>query len=115
MVSCNDSPQIWLQKLIASADGKFHMNPGFSGFAYEEYLKLTFDCLYREGGKMMNIPMHSRILGKPGRSEALRNFMKYISEKEGVWVTTRRDIAKHFREKFPYKPGNLAPGKPVGL
>lgn len=88
-------------------DGKFHMSPGFGSSvaeSYEKYLKNTFDCLYREGGKMMNIPLHTRIIGKPGRSEALRNFMKYISEKEGVWVTTRRDIAKHMREKFPYKP-----------
>ena len=92
-------------------DGKFHMAPGFmtsAGQTYESYLKSTFDMLYREGGKMMNIPMHSRIVGKPGRAEALRNFMQYISEKPGVWVTTRRDIAKHFKEKFPYKPGHRA-------
>jgi hypothetical protein len=30
--------------------------------------------------------------------------MKYIADKPGVWVTTRRDIAKHFRETFPYQP-----------
>jgi peptidoglycan/xylan/chitin deacetylase (PgdA/CDA1 family) len=94
-------------------DGKFHMAPGFmtaAGQTYENYLKSTFDMLYREGGKMMNIPLHSRITGKAGRAEALRNFMKYISEKEGVWVATRRDIAKHYREKFPYKPGIAAGG-----
>lgn len=88
-------------------DGKFHMSPGFGSSVaetYEQYLKNTFDCLYREGGKMMNIPLHTRIIGKPGRSEALRNFMKYVSEKPGVWVTTRRDIAKHMRSEFPYKP-----------
>jgi hypothetical protein len=35
------------------------MSPGFVGsHMYEEYLKATFDMLYREGGKMMNIPMH---------------------------------------------------------
>ncbi|KAI8205635.1 Chitin deacetylase 1 [Colletotrichum sp. SAR 10_76] len=88
-------------------DGKFHMSPGFGSSVaetYEQYLKNTFDCLHREGGKLMNIPLHTRIIGKPGRSEALRKFMKYISEKEGVWVTTRRDIAKHMRAEFPYKP-----------
>ncbi|ORY13896.1 chitin deacetylase 1 [Clohesyomyces aquaticus] len=95
-------------------DGKFHMAPGFmtaAGQTYENYLKSTFDMLYREGGKMMNIPMHARIVGKAGRAEALRGFMKYVSEKEGVWVATRRDIAKHYREKFPYKPGSRAGGK----
>ncbi|KAI9735147.1 MAG: hypothetical protein M1834_001735 [Cirrosporium novae-zelandiae] len=87
-------------------DGKFYMNPGFVGSdMYEKYLKATFDMLYREGGKMMNIPLHSRIVGKPGRSEALRNFMKYIADKPGVWVTTRKEIATHFKTKFPYRPG----------
>ena len=75
---------------------------------YEKYLKSTFDMLYREGGKIMNIPMHSRIVGKPGRSEALRNFMLYIQQHEGVWVATRRDIAKQFKQTHPYRPGNLA-------
>jgi peptidoglycan/xylan/chitin deacetylase (PgdA/CDA1 family) len=55
---------------------------------------------------MMTIPMHSRIVGKPGRSESLRKFMQYISEKDNVWVTTRRDIAKHYREVFPYRPAS---------
>lgn len=62
-------------------DGKFHMSPGFGSSVaetYENYLKNTFDCLYREGGKMMNIPLHTRIIGKPGRSEALRKFSMYI-------------------------------------
>ena len=95
-------------------DGKFHMAPGFtssSGQLYEQYLKSTFDMLYREGGKMMNIPLHSRITGKAGRAEALRNFMLYVSQKEGVWVTTRKDIALHYRSKFPYKPGSRRGGE----
>ncbi|KAL4984740.1 hypothetical protein BDW68DRAFT_180385 [Aspergillus falconensis] len=96
-------------------DGKFHMSPGFGSSvaeSYEQYLKNTFDMLYREGGKMMNIPLHTRIIGKPGRCEALRRFMLYVAEKEGVWVTTRRDIARHMREKFPYKPnGRWMEGK----
>lgn len=91
-------------KFVASYPG-----PGFPGaFVYEDYLKNEFDQLYREGGRMMNIPLHTRIIGKPGRTNALRNFMKYISEKDGVWVTTRRDIAKVFAEQFPYVPGTLA-------
>ncbi|OKL61543.1 hypothetical protein UA08_03182 [Talaromyces atroroseus] len=88
-------------------DGKFHMAPGFGSSvaeSYENYLKNTFDMLYREGGKMMNIPLHTRIIGKPGRCEALRKFMKYIADKPGVWVTTRRDIARHYNDKFPYQP-----------
>ena len=39
-------------------DGKFHMAPGFvtsAGQLYEQYLKSTFDCLYREGGKVSSL------------------------------------------------------------
>jgi peptidoglycan/xylan/chitin deacetylase (PgdA/CDA1 family) len=91
-------------KFVSSTPG-----PGFPGVhAYLDYLKNEFDQLYREGGKVMNIPMHTRILGKAGRTNALREFMKYISSKPGVWVANRRDIAKHFREKFPYQVGELA-------
>ncbi|RMY41073.1 hypothetical protein D0866_00848 [Hortaea werneckii] len=95
-------------------DGKFHMAPEFmssAGQTYEDCLKSTFDCLYRKGGKMMNIPLHSRITGKAGRCEALRRFCEYVSQKEGVWVTTRRDIANHYRTTFPYKPGSARGGQ----
>jgi peptidoglycan/xylan/chitin deacetylase (PgdA/CDA1 family) len=103
-----------------SSDGKFHMSPGFVGSAmYLDYLKSTFDMLYREGcngtPKLMNIPMHSRIVGKPGRAEALRTFMLYVKEHEGVWVATREEIARHFKEKFPYSPGCLVRGRKIGL
>jgi hypothetical protein len=49
-------------QLIADVDGRFYLSSGFVGSnMYEKYLKSTFDMLYREGGKMMNISMHSRI------------------------------------------------------
>lgn len=52
---------------------------------------------------MMTIAMHSRVLGKPGRIVALKRFMEYIKEREGVWVCTRSEIAKVWREKYPYE------------
>ena len=55
------------------------MAPGFvtsMGQFYQSYLESTFDMLCREDGKMMNIPLHSRIVRKAGRAGALRNFMK---------------------------------------
>jgi transposase len=41
---------------------------------------------------------------------ALKKIVEYINSKEGVWVATRTQIAEHFREKFPYQKGYLAPG-----
>lgn len=80
--------------------------------AFEEYLKSAFDVLYAEGQrgspKMMTIGLHCRISGKPGRFTAVEKFVEYIASKEDVWVTTRKDIALHFREQFPYQKGRLA-------
>lgn len=86
-------------------DMKFHrVNDGFGGASWFEYLVDTFDMLYAEGGRMMTMGIHARIVGKPGRASALRRFFEYISQKEGVWVTTRGEIAKHWKSKYPYKP-----------
>jgi hypothetical protein len=43
--------------------------------------------------------------------------MLYVKQKaeSDVWVATREEIALHFREKFPYLPGHLAPGHPNSL
>jgi hypothetical protein len=76
------------------------MAPGFmtsAGKSYESYLKSTIDMLYREGGKMMNIPMHSRIVGKAGRAEALRNFMKYMGYGLPRAETSQTITARNFR------------------
>jgi peptidoglycan/xylan/chitin deacetylase (PgdA/CDA1 family) len=94
-------------------DVKYYQATGLSTVSgFEEYLKTSFDVLYEEGlqgsPKMMTIGLHCRISGKPGRSAAIRNFVEYIASKPDVWVTTRRDIALHYREKFPYKRGQIA-------
>lgn len=89
-------------------DLKFQIAPGSwsSHSAFVDYLKASFDTLYAEGlegrPKMMSIGLHCRISGKPGRSSAIESFVKYILEKPDVWLTTRKEVALHWREKFPY-------------
>jgi len=63
-----------------------------------------FDTLHREGSthpKMMSVGLHCRIIGKPSRSAALRQFLEYAKEKPGVWFARRIDIARWWREKYP--------------
>lgn len=78
---------------------------------YTEYLKNAFDTLYAEGEEgspgMMTVALHCCISGKPGRATAVREFAEYIANRPGVWVARRKDIAVHFREKFPYQKGKL--------
>jgi len=86
----------------------FHSSSGVgTSTGFEEYMRDTFDTLYEEGidgmPKMMTVGLHCRIAGRAGRIGAIKRFLEYISSKPDVWVTTRRDIAVHFREKFPYQ------------
>lgn len=71
---------------------------------FYEYLKDSFDVLYEEGirnPKMMNIGIHARISGRPGRTRALQRFLDYLSRKEGVWVARRVDLAKWWIKNYP--------------
>ena len=66
--------------------------------------KNCFDVLYEEGAtspKMMSVGLHCRIIGKPSRAHALDQFLKYASEKEGVWFARRDQIARFWKEQFP--------------
>ncbi|KAJ3030040.1 UNVERIFIED_CONTAM: hypothetical protein HDU68_010291 [Siphonaria sp. JEL0065] len=88
-------------------DMKFCVPPGFtSPSAFFEYLKNTFDVLYEEGKsggspKFMNVGLHCRLVGKPGRLAALKQFMEYVAGFEGVWVCTRQEMAEHWRRVVP--------------
>ena len=65
------------------------------------YLKDAFDTLRSEGEthpKMMSIGMHGRILGRPARFKALKQFVEYIIQFDDVWIARRDEIAKHWRE-----------------
>ncbi|KAH7321674.1 hypothetical protein BKA65DRAFT_482121 [Rhexocercosporidium sp. MPI-PUGE-AT-0058] len=96
-------------------DYKFNVPTGFgSPTHFYDHVKNAFDTLYEErdegSPKMMTIALHCRCIGKPGRFMALKRIVEYIASKENVWVATRMQIAEHFREKFPYEKGSLAPG-----
>lgn len=86
-------------------DMKFAVPPGFTDTdAFFRYLKDSFDVLYAEGDaapKMMNIGLHCRLAGKPGRAAALARFMDYVLEHDRVWVARREDIARHWIEHHP--------------
>ena len=87
---------------FALPQGYSHADPFF------QYMKDTFDALYAEGDpagdnapKMMNIGMHCRLLGKPGRITALQRFLDHIQGHNKVWVCRRIDIARHWAQRFP--------------
>ncbi|WP_300032589.1 allantoinase PuuE [uncultured Roseobacter sp.] len=87
-------------------DMRFATPQGFnSGDQFFAYLRDTFDALYAEGAagsaKMMSVGLHCRLIGRPGRVQALKRFTDYIQGFEGVWCPRRIDIAEHWAAQHP--------------
>lgn len=109
-----EKPQLIVPYTLDANDMRFATPQGFnSGEQFFQYLKDTFDVLYREGqegaAKMMSIGLHCRIVARPGRMAALERFLDYVQSHEKVWVAKRIDIARHWIEKHPYKPSAPQP------
>jgi putative urate catabolism protein len=78
-------------------DMKFLIPNGFAtGDDFLTYLVDSFEQLYEEGGRMMNVGLHCRIVGRPGRARALDRFLAHVRSRDDVWVTTRAEIARHW-------------------
>jgi OHCU decarboxylase len=59
----------------------------------------------------MNIGLHCRLVGRPGRVAALKRFVDYVKSHDKVWLARRIDIARHWQEHHPYQPPALKPSK----
>lgn len=118
----HSGPLLVLPYTLDSNDMRFATPQGFNtGEDFFSYLKDSFDGLYAEGRagapKMLNVGLHCRLIGRPGRAAAFARFLDYVRGHEGVWVATRADIARHWRARFPHRasfsPSRLE--KPVFL
>jgi putative urate catabolism protein len=109
-------PQLIVPYTLDCNDMRFSLPQGYShADPFFQYMKDSFDALYAEGDpdtshggldrpKMMSIGMHCRLLGRPGRITALQRFLDHIQRHEGVWITRRVDIARHWKATHPF-PG----------
>ena len=55
------------------------MNGFVTASEFAEYLVDTLDQLRCEGGRMMSVGLHCRIVGRPGRAPALRRFLGHVA------------------------------------
>ena len=105
-VTESGKPHLVVPYTLDANDMRFAAAQGFnSGEQFFTYLKDSFDVLYAEGEtapKMMSVGLHCRIVGRPGRIAALERFLRYAKEHQDVWFCRRIDIARHWRETFPY-------------
>ncbi len=103
-----DQPHLIIPYTLDANDMRFATPQGFnSGDQFFTYLKDSFDVLYEEGAegspKMMNIGLHCRLVGRPGRAAALARFIDYVLSKDKVWIARRIEIARHWHEN--HHPG----------
>jgi putative urate catabolism protein len=96
-------PQLVVPYTLDANDMRFATAQGFnSGDDFFNYLKDSFDVLYAEGGRMMSVGLHCRLIGRPGRLASLERFLKYVKTKNKVWIARRIDIARHWLKHHPH-------------
>jgi OHCU decarboxylase len=109
--------QLIIPYTLEANDMRFATSPGYiTGEQFFTYLKDAFDVLYAEGTestpKMMNIGLHCRLIGRPGKLAGLKKFIDYIKTFDDVWTPRRIDIAKHWAKTHPHsrkeKPSQLS-------
>ena len=115
-VRFGDRDQLVIPYTMDCNDMRFAVAAGFGGpDEFFTQLKDSFDALYAEGAagaaKMMSIGMHCRLLGRPGRVQALRRFIDYAQGHEGVWFPRRIDIARHWADAHPPVRPDLVPSE----
>ena len=96
--------QLIIPYTLDNNDMRFATNQGFnSGDQFYNYLKDSFDVLYKEGEnnpKMMSVGLHCRIIGRPGRLKSLERSLDYVLQHKEVWICKRVDIAKHWIKNY---------------
>ncbi|MEM6389837.1 MAG: allantoinase PuuE [Pseudomonadota bacterium] len=94
--------QLIVPYTLDANDMRFATPQGFNaGDQFEAYLRDSFDTLYAEGGRMLSIGLHCRLVGRPGRAAALRRALEYMAGHEGVWFASRLQIAEHWARTHP--------------
>ncbi len=105
--TASGEPMLVVPYSLDTNDFKFIVGDPFGApSAFLEYLKRSVEVLLEEGErggpKMLNVGLHLRIIGRPGRLWAIQKFIEYLeSLGDRVWVARRLDIARHWLSTHP--------------
>jgi OHCU decarboxylase len=115
-IDVEGKPQLVIPYTLDTNDMRFAAVQGFnSGDQFFSYLKDAFDVLYAEGlagsPKLLNIGLHCRLVGRPGRAASLQRFIDYVKSHDKVWLARRIDIAEHWKSTHPHRAKVLRPAK----
>ncbi|PKV11315.1 allantoinase PuuE [Xanthomonas prunicola] len=94
--------QLIVPYTLDANDMKFVAYNGFAdGEPFFRYLRDSFEQLRSEGGRMLSIGLHGRIVGKPARAAALARFVDHVLDSGDAWIARRIDIARHWLQVHP--------------
>jgi peptidoglycan/xylan/chitin deacetylase (PgdA/CDA1 family) len=100
-------PHLIVPYTLDTNDMRFATAQGFnSGEQFYQYLRDSFDVLYKEGEsapKMLSVGLHCRLAGRPGRFAALQRFLDHVQGHDRVWICRRIDIARHWIDRHPWQ------------
>ncbi|MEM1275378.1 MAG: polysaccharide deacetylase family protein [Pseudomonadota bacterium] len=97
-----ERPILVIPYALDTNDSRFARGQGYeTADDFSTYIRDSFDTLYGEGGGMLTIGLHARLIGRPGRIRALHEILDYIHGHDAVWIARRGDIAQHWAEVFP--------------
>lgn len=95
-------PHLVIPYSIDTNDSRFFRTSGFvTADDFLSYNRDSFDVLYAEGGRMMTIGLHARMIGRPGRAAGLIRLLDHMMAHEDVWFARRADIARHWIDHHP--------------
>ena len=100
-------PQLVVPYSLTNNDGKFTAGGVGTSDDFFAFCKDAIDQLREEAsmpggvGRMMSVGLHQRLMGHPARARAVGMLLDYAAACPDVWVTTRKAIALHWRERFP--------------
>ena len=104
-VSVAGQPHLVLPYAFDTNDMRFFDSYAYvRGSDFADYAIDAFDALLaesREAPRMLSIGLHTRIIGRPGRIDGLRQLTRHIAQRGGAWCATREQIARHWRTHMP--------------
>jgi len=114
-------PHLVVPYTLSENDMRFAIPNGFShGGEFFTYLRDHLDYLVKEArevggtGRMMNVGLHCRLVGRAGRAAGLEAFIEHAkSYGEEVWICRRDQIAKHWYENHWDSSWGQAPRVPL--
>ena len=96
------APVLVLPYSLDTNDSRFSRGEGYeTQDQFVRYISDSFDVLRAEGGTMLTVGLHARLIGRPGRIGALWQILDYIAGHEDAWIARRGDIARAWIAAYP--------------